>query len=127
MNIFKKIALKLRIIKPESFKIKLRHFLNSLNKLFRFKSWKSKVLVGVFVVLALGTGSLMVYSQSGGGGSIGGSSLNKGLIAHWSLDVEEYEEGTVNLVPNPDGKIISNGTPGSFINLAGIHLYIMTR
>lgn len=97
MNIFKKIALKLRIIKPGGFKFK--QFLNSLNKLFRFKSWKSRALVGVFVFLVLITGAFMVYSQSGGGGSIGGSSLNKGLVAHWSLDTEEYEEGTVNLAP----------------------------
>ena len=72
MNIFKKIALNLRIMKPEGFKIKLRYFLNSLNKLFRFKSWKSRVLIGVFVILVLGAGTFLVYSQSGGGGSIGG-------------------------------------------------------
>jgi len=94
MNIFKKIALNLRIMKPEGFKIKLRYFLNSLNKLFRFKSWKSKVLVGVFVFLVLGAGTFLVYSQSGGGGSIGGSSLNKGLIAHWGLDLEDYDTTT---------------------------------
>ncbi len=68
--------------------------------IFRFKPWKSKILVGVFVFLILITGSFVVYSQGGGGGSIGGSSLNKGLIAHWSLDAEEYEEGTVNLFEN---------------------------
>ncbi|NCT55047.1 LamG domain-containing protein, partial [Candidatus Falkowbacteria bacterium] len=94
MNIFKKIALNLRIMKPEGFKIKLRYFLNSLNKLFRFKSWKSRVLIGVFVILVLGAGTFLVYSQSGGGGSIGGSSLNKGLIAHWGLDLEDYDTTT---------------------------------
>lgn len=74
MNIFKKIA--------KRFKPKNRYF---------------KALIFTVILAVIGTSLFVVYGQSLGTSS-GGPSLTKGLVAHWTLDAEDYEEGTENLL-----------------------------
>lgn len=105
MNIFKKLALKLKLIKPKQNWFK--KFFKSFKSLFRLKSRKSRFFVGLFVVLALGASFFIVYSQNSNN-SDGEVSLSKGLVAHWTMDEEDYEEGTVNLVLDPDMQNRSN-------------------
>ena len=111
MNIFKKIAIKLKLIKPKQNWFK--NFFKSFRSLFSLKSKKSKFFVSAFVVLALASGFSVVYSQNGNN-SDGEVSLSKGLVAHWTMDEEDYEEGTVNLVSNPKGSVLANPIPGNY-------------
>lgn len=94
MTIFNKIINKLRVKKRINFK----SLFNTLKNIFKFRSWKSKALVVTSLVILIGTSLFVVYGQTGGTST--GSSLTKGLIAHYTLDAQDYEEGTVNLAPN---------------------------
>jgi hypothetical protein len=47
-------------------------------------------------------------------GTTQSSSINKGLVANFSMDADDYVEGVQNFVYNPEGKIVSNGTPGNY-------------
>ena len=47
-------------------------------------------------------------------GTTQSSSINKGLVANFSMDADDYVEGTQNFVYNPEGKIVSNGIPGNY-------------
>ncbi len=87
MNIFKKLALKLKLIKPKQNWFK--KFFKSFKSLFRLKSRKSRFFVGLFVVLALGASFFIVYSQNSNN-SDGEVSLSKGLVAHWPLNEINY-------------------------------------
>jgi hypothetical protein len=47
-------------------------------------------------------------------GQFQGSTLNKGLVGYWSMDEDEYVEGTENILNNPTGQSVSNSSPGSY-------------
>lgn len=53
------------------------------------------------VVLFLAALGLAVYGSSGGGG-IRSSSLERGLVGHWTMDQSDFLEGTQNVVTNTD-------------------------
>ena len=90
MNIFKKIAIKLKLIKPKNKWFK--NFFKSFRSLFSLKSKKSKFFVITFVVLALASGFFVVYSQ--GSRQDDGPSINRGLVGHWTMDEEDYNFAT---------------------------------
>lgn len=90
MKIFNNIIERLKGKKKLSFK----SLLNKLKHIFKLRSWQIKVSLTVFVIV-IGSGLFLVYGQSGSTSSA--PSLTKGLIAHYTMDADDYEEGTVNL------------------------------
>lgn len=105
MNVLRKFLEKFRFLSFLKERTFFNKFFIKLKSAISLKSFKSLrglklgLFLGILALIISSSGVLYVYSQSGVGGSIGGSSLNKGLIAHWSLDADLYEEATVNLFP----------------------------
>ncbi|MDD2584654.1 MAG: LamG domain-containing protein, partial [Bacteroidales bacterium] len=93
MNIFKKVVDKFKARKKTNFK----SLLIKLRAAFKLKTWKSGVLALFILVVLAGGAFFVVYGQ--GGSTNAGPSLTKGLIAHYTLDAQDYEEGTTNIFP----------------------------
>jgi hypothetical protein len=47
-------------------------------------------------------------------GTAKGIQTYSGLVGHFKMGADSYIEGTNNFIYNPTGKLISNGTPGSY-------------
>ncbi|MDD2445149.1 MAG: hypothetical protein PHH53_03310, partial [Candidatus Nanoarchaeia archaeon] len=92
------------------------------------KSIKIILLTSIFILLSLG----IAYAS---GAFLGGSdevSLTKGLVGHWKLDEETYDEYTVNLACNtfsyyaPYHTVTQEGTTYTF-NMIGINRYLVIK
>lgn len=108
MNIFNRVVNKLRFKQDNS-------VLNKFKNMFKLKSLSSKFILGFVVLFFIATAFFVVHGQMGTSTS-SGPSLTKGLIAHYTLDARDYEEGTENMLNNSDGKLVNSlyGVPGSY-------------
>ena len=73
-----------------------------IKSLFKLKQYQRILIISILTLAITGSGIFFATGQFGGGSGTDSPSLSKGLVAHWTLNQEDYEEGTENVIPNPD-------------------------